>query len=180
MDEENNDSTSGPDETPRRSGQDEPTQAHRAFSDESGEPTRMQKSVFSQYDDKPQEFNIPPKTPTTPRSKSSMIAPLVTVALLSILFGLGLGYLLFNDSSSDEPVQTTTTTTSITTTTTTPSTTTVPSTTTSVAPTTTTVKPTTTTVKPTTTTTKPPTTTTTTTMTPSSTATTAPVTNTTL
>lgn len=146
---------------------DEPTRAYTPVSgndDDPNDATRLERPIAPYSEGR---GDVPPTMlPPGYREKNSLIAPLVTVGLLCVLIGIGLGYVLFHDTSSDDDEPTTTTTSVIATTTTTEATTTTTtsSTTTTAKATTTssTAKPTTTTsvkatttVKPTTTTTLP-------------------------
>jgi hypothetical protein len=119
---------------------DEPTRAYTPVGGDD-DATRLERPIAPYSEAR---ADVPPTVlPPGYREGSSLAAPLIAVGLICVLLGIGLGYLLFHDSSSDtqdDPPSTTTTSV-------------VASTTTTEAETTTTAKPTTTTAAPTTTTT---------------------------
>jgi cytoskeletal protein RodZ len=139
---------------------DEPTRAYTPVGGED-EATRLERAI-PPYDEERQPV-APTALPPGYRERNNIAAPLITVGLLCILIGIGLGYLLFHDSGSGNESPSTTTSSVVSSTSTTEATTsTSQATTTTVkATTTTTEKPTTTTAKPTTTTSSKSTTTTT-------------------
>lgn len=114
---------------------DEPT---RAYYNPYDDATRLERPVPA-YDPEREGETAPygENDPKAGQSRGSLVAPMITVALLSLIIGIGIGYLLFHNMNTSNT--TTTTTTSSTTTT-------MPTTTTTVATTTTTSRATTTTV----------------------------------
>jgi hypothetical protein len=130
---------------------DEPTRAYTPVGGgDEDDATRLERPITPYSDDR---GDVPP-TPLPPGyrgERPSMAAPLVAVGLICTLLGIGLGYLLFHDTSStDNDPATSTSSTALTTTTT--EATTSSTTSTTEKPTTTTAKPTTTTTQRTTTT----------------------------
>lgn len=123
---------------------DEPTRAHRPY--EEPHPTRVERPV-TPYESprESRQYAEPPRYADDP-ARSSIWAPLVAVALVATLLGLGLGYLFFHENGlRGSGEETTTTSTTISTTTTTqPQTTTTTRLTTTTQPTTSTTAATTT------------------------------------
>lgn len=124
---------------------EDPTRAYQPFGEDAGEPTRVEGAVdgtvVPPYDpDRPAGFAPGEREPepAAENKRREWVAPAITIALLAILFGIGIGWLLFQDSGSDSDNDSTTTTSTTTSTTTT--TTAVPAVveTTTTAPTTTT------------------------------------------
>ena len=93
---------------------DEPTRAYQPFGEDAGEPTRIEGQVVPPYDPNKPEGFAPGEREAEPEqsSRKEWIAPAFTIALLAVIFGIGIGWLLFNGIGSDDDDSGTTTTSS--------------------------------------------------------------------